>query len=138
MGIFRMRRGQDGAAAVEFALVLPVLITLLFGIIQFGWYFFVANSASSSAREAARRVVVGDCWAGEFEPFVKKQAPTTTSATYSPGNLSDASVTVGDPVTITVVADGAIIDFIPWGASGGQVTREFTARLEDKTAGSCS
>jgi Flp pilus assembly protein TadG len=133
----RERRREGGASAVEFALVLPILALFLLGIIQFGWYFFVANNASSAAREAARRVVVGDCWA-DFETFVKGQAPTTTSATYAPADLGDASVQVGDPVTVTVVADGAIIGFIPWGASGGQVTREFTARLEDKTAGSCT
>jgi Flp pilus assembly protein TadG len=131
------RRKDGGAAAVEFALVTPILFALLLGIIQFGWYFFVANSTSSAAREAARRVVVGDCWDGAFAPFVQSQAPTMTSATYSP-DLSDASVQIGDPVTVTVYADGAIINFIPWGASGGQVKREFTARLEDKTPGSCS
>jgi Flp pilus assembly protein TadG len=134
----RGRRTDGGAAAVEFALVTPILFALLLGIIQFGWYFFVANSTSSAAREAARRVVVGDCWDGAFAPFVQGQAPTMTSAAYSPANLSDASVQIGDPITVTVTADGAIIGFIPWGASGGQVTREFTARLEDKTPGGCS
>lgn len=134
----RNRGRETGASAVEFALVLPILAALLLGIIQFGWYFFVANSASSAAREAARRVVVGDCWGGAFQPFVTGQSPTTTSATYTPADLSSDTVLVGDPVTITVKADGAIIDFIPWGASGGQVTKEFTARLEDKAAGACS
>ncbi|HEY4790639.1 MAG TPA: TadE/TadG family type IV pilus assembly protein, partial [Actinomycetes bacterium] len=32
-------RGQDGAAAVEFALLLPLLVLLLFGFIQFGLAF---------------------------------------------------------------------------------------------------
>ena len=137
----RRSRGQreGGAAAVEFALVLPLLIALLFGILQFGWYFFVANNASSAAREGARRVVVGDCWgSGTFQTFVQGQSLALTSATYTPGDLASPSVKIGDQVTVKVVADGAILDFIPWGASGGQVTREFTARLEDKTAGSCS
>ena len=107
-------------------------------MIQYGWYFYVANGASSAAREAARRVVVGDCWDGQFATFVTNQAPYTTSASYTPADLSPDSVKIGDEVTVTVEADGAIIGFIPWGASGGQVTRTFTARLEDKTAGSCS
>lgn len=132
------RRAADeekGAAAVEFALVLPILVALLLGIIQLGWYFFVANSASGSAREAARRVVVGDCWGSDFQSFVTKQAPTTSSATYSPADLDADAVSIGDPVTITVVADASIINFIPGFPS--TVTREFTARLEDKTVGSC-
>lgn len=136
---FRLRRTDSGAAAVEFGLVLPLLITLLFGILQFGWYFFVANNASSAAREGARRVVVGDCWGGDFQTFVQGQSLALTSANYSPSDLGSDTVKVGDPITVTVVADGAILNFIPWGPSGGQVTRQFTARLEDKnSSGTCS
>lgn len=129
-------RRENGAAAVEFALVLPILAALLLGMIQLSWYFFVANSASSSAREAARRVVVGDCWGNQFQPFVTGQAPTTTSATYSPTDLAANTVAVGDAVTITVTADAAIINFIP--GFPQTVTRSFTARLEDKTTGTCA
>lgn len=143
----RPEKRDEGAAAVEFALVLPVLVALLLGIIQFGWYFFVANSASAAAREGARRVVVGDCWNNldstkppldpdAFFDFVSAQAPTTTSATYLPADLDDEAVKVGAPVTIKVTADASIVDFIPGLPS--TVSREFTARLEDKTPGSCS
>lgn len=137
---FRVRRAhgarrENGAAAVEFALVLPILAALLLGMIQISWYFLVANSTSSAAREGARRVVVGDCWGGEFLPFVTGQAPTTTLATYSPGDLAADTVAVGDSVTITVTADAAIVNFIP--SFPQTVTRSFTARLEDKTTGTC-
>lgn len=131
------RRHDAGAAAVEFALVVPILVALVFGIMQYGWYFYVANNTSSTAREAARRVVVGDCWGASFETFVKNQSPTTTSAVYTPTDLAPAAVKVGDAVTVTVKANGAIINFFPM-PNGGVVTRSFTARLEDKTAGSCS
>ena len=52
-------RQQDGAAAVEFALLLPVLILLLFGFIQFGLAFNSRIQATNAAREAARLAVVG-------------------------------------------------------------------------------
>jgi Flp pilus assembly pilin Flp len=56
-------RGQDGAAAVEFALLLPLLVLLLFGFIQFGLAFNTRIQATNAAREAARRAVVGiDNW----------------------------------------------------------------------------
>jgi Flp pilus assembly pilin Flp len=56
-------RGQDGAAAVEFALLLPLLVLLLFGFIQFGLAFNTRIQATNAAREAARQAVVGiDNW----------------------------------------------------------------------------
>ena len=58
----KRRTSEDGAAVVEFALVFPIFIVIVMGIIQYGWYFFNAESTNSAAREVARRVVVGDCW----------------------------------------------------------------------------
>ena len=56
-------RGEDGAAAVEFALLLPLLVLLLFGMIEFGFAFNSRIQATNAAREAARRAVVGiDNW----------------------------------------------------------------------------
>jgi hypothetical protein len=125
---------QEGAAAVEFGLVVPIFIALVLGIIQFGWYFYAANSASGAAREGARRLVVGDCWTG-FETFVQDQAPGIDTATYTPA-LPGADV--GDPITVTVTADGSIVEFFPWGPQNGQISKTFTARLEqDGATGTC-
>lgn len=53
-------RGDDGAAAVEFALVSVLLLTVLFGILQYGiglWQFQAANAtASEAARIAANGI----------------------------------------------------------------------------------
>jgi hypothetical protein len=43
-----------GAAAVEFALILPLVVLLVFGLIDFGRLFFVKISLTSASREAAR------------------------------------------------------------------------------------
>jgi Flp pilus assembly pilin Flp len=56
-------RDEDGAAAVEFALLLPLLILLLFGMIQFGIALNARIQATNAAREAARMAVIGiDNW----------------------------------------------------------------------------
>ena len=48
------RRGQTGQAMVEFALAVPLLLTLAFGIMEFGRLFFAYSSVVTATREAAR------------------------------------------------------------------------------------
>lgn len=45
---------RRGAAVVEFAIIFPLLIILLFGMIDFGRAFFLRNNLVSAAREGAR------------------------------------------------------------------------------------
>ena len=52
----RMLRSERGAAAVEFALVLPVLIVLVLGIVEFGRAFQVQSTLAAAAREGVRIV----------------------------------------------------------------------------------
>jgi hypothetical protein len=56
----RPRRKDDGAAAVEFALVLPILILILFGIIDYGLYFADALDTSSGVSTATRQAIVAN------------------------------------------------------------------------------
>jgi Flp pilus assembly protein TadG len=57
----RRRRRDNGAAAVEFALVVPVLLVLVFGIIDYGIYFSDSLAVRSAVRDGARQGVVGQC-----------------------------------------------------------------------------
>lgn len=54
-----LARDQRGAAIVEFAFVLPVLVVLLFGLLTYGQYFLLAHSAQQLANDAARATVAG-------------------------------------------------------------------------------
>jgi hypothetical protein len=47
-----------GAAVVEFAVVLPLLLTILFGIIEYGWVFMVRQTLQTAAREGCRLAVL--------------------------------------------------------------------------------
>lgn len=49
---------QQGAAMVEFALVLPLLLVFLFGIIEFGLVMYNKQILTNAAREAARAGIV--------------------------------------------------------------------------------
>src|SRR5947207_6337929 len=50
----RARRGDAGAAAVEFALLLPIFVMLVFGVISTGLSLWKHNSDVQAARDAAR------------------------------------------------------------------------------------
>ena len=54
----RAMHSERGAAAVEFALVFPLLVTLLLGIMEFGRVYNVQVSVSSAAREGARVMAI--------------------------------------------------------------------------------
>lgn len=49
-----MRRHRRGENAIEFALVLPVLLVVLFGIFEMGWYFNRYLVVSAATRDGAR------------------------------------------------------------------------------------
>jgi Flp pilus assembly pilin Flp len=55
----RFARDQRGSPAVEFAMIAPILILLVLGIVQFGFAFFTYNEMMNGAREGARRMAVG-------------------------------------------------------------------------------
>lgn len=66
-----LRRQQDSpraraAAVVEFAVVLPLLLTILFGIIEYGWVFMVRQTLQTAAREGCRVAVLRT----SMEPYI--------------------------------------------------------------------
>ena len=52
------RQKERGAVAVEMAIILPLLLMLLIGIIEFGRVFNVQISLSQAAREGARHAAI--------------------------------------------------------------------------------
>lgn len=65
--IWRGRRhcSDDGAAAVEFALVLPILVLILFGIIDYGLYFNASLQSRWGVHDAARAAAVAPDQGGD-------------------------------------------------------------------------
>jgi Flp pilus assembly protein TadG len=80
------RRGvgvrRRGAATVEFALVLPLLLGLLFGIIEFGLLFKDQLSIQQAAREGVRTAAVGRLRSEVNNRIV------TAATTLTPANLT--------------------------------------------------
>ena len=77
-----VRRGasiyESGATAVEFALILPLLLVLIFGLIDFGRMGFVQISVTAASREGARYSSLFSSGLGSTQTlndFVQTSAP---------------------------------------------------------------
>lgn len=104
---------ERGAAAVEFALVVPVLLALLLGIVEFGRAYNVQISVTHAARETARHMAIHHKWGDAVTQGISA-APAValdeSNFVLSPGScddLPDAEVVVSYPLeTLTGIANG--------------------------------
>lgn len=55
----RFRAAHSGTAAVEFAIVGPVLLLLMLGMVTYGGYFLTAHTVQQMANDAARAAIAG-------------------------------------------------------------------------------
>ncbi|MBL8594345.1 MAG: pilus assembly protein [Devosia sp.] len=58
-GLRRLAANHDGASAVEFAIIAPVFILMIVGVLAYGIYFGAANSVQQIAADAARTSIAG-------------------------------------------------------------------------------
>ena len=67
----RVRKSRAGQALAEFAIVLPVLLLIVFGIIEFSLAFRTFQVVTNSAREGARVAVVPSTTTADVEDAVR-------------------------------------------------------------------
>lgn len=89
------RDRRRGTAIVEFAVVLPLLLLLLFGIIEFGWLFMVRQTLVNAAREGCRVAVLKTSTnadvAARIEEVMQPFGPSGVGSwSYTASNISDA------------------------------------------------
>ena len=51
-------RDRRGSAAIEFAMVLPIIVTMMFGTMELGRYFLTFSSISSATEQLSRYVMI--------------------------------------------------------------------------------
>ena len=142
------RRTEKGAAALEFALVMPVLLVLIFGLIQYGLYFWAYQAGADAARQAARSAAVGDypqsCdqFKGEINTALQKFKTDTATITREYKKVdSTKGVQPGDTVVVTVKYKTTNLNFpfLPF-VKDGIVDQTAEARVDnvtDSTAVNC-
>lgn len=138
------RHRRAGVAAVEFALLAPILALLVVGSIDFGRQMEVANMLTSAAREGVRKGITPNAEESEVTGAVSAYLtdaalPTTNLAVNvtvkspSGGTKSMTTATNGDTVTVEVlvpVADILWLPFASWWSAGKQVRGLATMRRE--------
>jgi Flp pilus assembly protein TadG len=98
------RKNERGASAIEFAIVLPVLILLLFGIIEFGVLLFDKAVLTNASREGARAGI-----AFQDPPRMSRAEIESVVHEYCRGQLITFSGTALDPVVTTDPIDPSLI-----------------------------
>lgn len=111
---------RRGSAVMDAALVFPVLISLTFGSIEFGHFFFTKHTFQGAAREGARSAITPGATNTDVTTSVGQ---TMTAAGFTSGqytvqirnatdtaNLNVATATAGTGILVKVYA--------PWGSVG--------------------
>ncbi|MEX5301822.1 TadE/TadG family type IV pilus assembly protein [Kocuria sabuli] len=100
-------RMERGAAAVEFALVVPVLLLLLLGIIEFGRAYNTQISLTHAARETARHMVIHDDGTASATAWTAASAAGRNAAPALKGSDmaftgTSTKCTAGSMLTVTI------------------------------------
>ncbi|TFD19264.1 TadE/TadG family type IV pilus assembly protein [Cryobacterium sp. TMS1-13-1] len=99
---FRRIAGERGAVAVEFALLLPVLVLLVFGIFEFGRVYNAQISITNAAREGARYMAIHNN-APPAKTVAVNAAPSLSPALVAANvTVSPLECVAGSSVTVTV------------------------------------
>ena len=100
------RQRSRGAAMVEMALVLPILLLLTFAVIEYGWLTFRASQVNQAARHGARIAVRPAATVEEVDDAVASIMEGAGLAEYTLTiTPSDPAIDVGEPVTVNVSVD---------------------------------
>jgi Flp pilus assembly protein TadG len=137
------RSAESGAALVEFALVLPLLLILLFGMLDFGKAFNYWIDETHLANEGARWAVVDkNPGSGSLQQYIQQQADTPelrnggTSSVATPMQVCisfpNGTAEVGDPVHVTASVTYNWLPFLGSrvGIAQTTITGSSTMRLE--------
>lgn len=108
-------KNESGQSMVELAIVLPVLLIVLCGILDFGWIFAnqykVENAAFSGARYAA--IYAPDCAESEQDTLIENTKGRVKENLYKEGKGAETTVTIdSDKVKVEVHYPVKILTFV--------------------------
>jgi Flp pilus assembly protein TadG len=111
---------ERGAVAAEFALLLPVILTILFGIMEFGMIMYGREVVTNATREGVRHAIIMRSPLPDVSPAEAEAVATTYLAgtSVNPANVTFLSGSwggpTGNPVTLTATYHYSwLIPYIP-------------------------
>lgn len=136
------RTTRRGAAVVEMAVVSPLLLMMMLGMIEFGYVFMVQQIVTNGVRDACRLATLP----GVTNADVKTRFDEAISATglaVTDDMFTITSATVGDPVVSVSVSipysDVTLLGVLPSSLFAGMFGSGEPTSIGDKTLGSsCS
>ncbi len=143
---WRRFRSQRGAAAVELAVVAPILLVLVFGIMESGWFFAQQVEFNNAAREGGRLAVVDYGTAAEIAAETCARAALSgAGATVTITRSTVLDPDMGDPpgtpesITVTITNSyqsltGFVAPFFDGMAMSSTVEMRTERPLENLTA----
>ena len=139
----RSFRKQRGAAAVEFAVVAPVFVLLIFGMIEYGRMVMVQQMLTNASREGARRAVLEGATESDVRTVVTNYLdPANISVSTSditiqigdpPASAALSNAEFGDPIHVTVGVNFGDVSWLPspmYLRSGTRMTATSVMRKE--------
>jgi Flp pilus assembly protein TadG len=120
----RANHGDRGAAAVEFALLLPMLLLVVFGLIDFGRALNVQITLTQAAREGARLAALGQSnVVSRTQAAATGLSPVAVTVTACPGGGQAADATVQASYQFSFVTPfGAIARLLGGSGPGSTIT----------------
>lgn len=117
--VTRRRGKRRGSAVLEMALTVTLLLNLTFGMVEFGYYFYVKNAFEGAARQGARAAIIPGGTASTTSTAVSTALAVynfsansvTTTITYPSGtSYSDPSgAPLGTAIEVNVSATWGVI-----------------------------
>jgi Flp pilus assembly protein TadG len=118
----------DGMSAAEFALILPVMLLIVCGIMDFGNIFYQMTVVNEAAREAARIYATSSGSASNssvqtilrsaYDPNNKNNLTVPPFQTQSTGNATQVTATVTESVTVMTPVINQLIPNNPTTVTG--------------------
>lgn len=118
-----------GQSLVEFALVIPILLLVIFGLFDLGYAVFIKNMISNAAREGARTGIIITKTDADIRARVNAAAPGLNLSTAQIAIIPSPNRHFNQPITVTVTYTyvpltpviGRITGSVPLSSTSGMI-----------------